>query len=378
MRLTPFTFLACAILLPALCMPALAQQRIAVGEIGGYDLTVDPASMKMLGQVVRYTLSGKYRYDSSNPGYTAEVGVDCAQRTRIEYRGQNTMQAVLEGTQRAREVDAVCLAARDMPSVAAAPAMLAAQVAQAAPPPQQPALAPSARRKALVIGNDSYRGVTRLNNARADAQAIAAALGRLGFAVTLRTDLDERMFKQALRGFRAEVRDGDEVVVYFAGHGVQLAGANYLLPIDIRGDNEEQVKDEALPLQRVLDDLAERKAGFTLAIVDACRDNPFKGSGRSIGSRGLAPTTAATGQMVIFSAGSGQQALDRLGPQDRNPNGLFTRVFLQEMERPDVSVDRVLRNVRSEVVKLARSAGHEQTPALYDQAVGDFYFRRNR
>lgn len=72
------------------------------------------------------------------------------------------------------------------------------------------------------------------------------------------------------------------------GHGVQLGAANYLLPIDIRGDSEEQVRDEAIPLQRVLDDLADRKARFTLAIVDACRNNPFKSSGRSVGGRGLA------------------------------------------------------------------------------------------
>jgi uncharacterized caspase-like protein len=166
--------------------------------------------------------------------------------------------------------------------------------------------------------------------------------------------------------------------VFYAGHGVQLGGANYLLPVDVRGLSEDQVRDESVPLQRVLDDLADRRSGFVLAIVDACRDNPFRGGiTRALTTRGLAPTTAATGQMVIYSAGSGQQALDRLGPADLEPNGLFTRVFLREMEKPDVTVDRVLRNVRNEVVRLARTIGHEQTPALYDQAVGDFYFRRS-
>ena len=163
-------------------------------------------------------------------------------------------------------------------------------------------------------------------------------------------------------------------VFYFSGHGVQLGGANYLLPTDIQSESEDQVKDGAVPLQRVLDDLQEQKARFSLAIVDACRDNPFKSSGRSIGGRGLAPTTAATGQMVLYSAGAGQQALDSLGPQDRNPNGLFTRVLVREMARPGLPVDRVLRNVREEVVKLARASGHEQVPALYDQALGEFFF----
>ena len=79
--------------------------------------------------------------------------------------------------------------------------------------------------------------------------------------------------------------------------------------------------------------------------------------------------------MIIFSAGAGQQALDRLDATDREANGVFTRVFLREMVRPGVPVDRVLRNVRQEVVRLARSVGKEQTPALYDQAVGDFIFK---
>jgi hypothetical protein len=110
--------------------------------------------------------------------------------------------------------------------------------------------------------------------------------------------------------------------------------------------------------------------------VDACRDNPFKGTGRSIGTRGLAPTQAATGQMILFSAGAGQQALDRLGPQDRSRNGLFTRIFLREMNKPNLTADQVARNVRSEVVELARSVGHEQVPAIYDQMVGEFRLRR--
>jgi hypothetical protein len=80
--------------------------------------------------------------------------------------------------------------------------------------------------------------------------------------------------------------------------------------------------------------------------------------------------------MIMFSAGSGQQALDRLGDNDKDKNGLFTRIFVKEMIKPGLSVDRVLRNVRNEVVRLARSVGHEQTPALYDQAIGEFYFRQ--
>ena len=232
----------------------------------------------------------------------------------------------------------------------------------------------SAPRKALVIGNDNYKYVIQLQNAKQDAKSMAETLKTLGYNVSLYQDIDEKAFKKALRDFRGSLAGGDEVLFFYAGHGLQLGSANYLLPVDIKGDNEEQVKDEAVELQRVLDDLKTKDVKFALAIIDACRDNPFKTSGRAIGGRGLAPTTAATGQMIMFSAGSGQQALDKLSKNDNNKNGLFTRVLLNEMVKPQVPVDKVLRNVRNEVVKLSKSVGHEQTPALYDQAVGDFYF----
>jgi len=230
-------------------------------------------------------------------------------------------------------------------------------------------------RRALVIGNDSYKTVAKLSNAREDARTIASNLTAVGYQVTLRLDLTEKEMKAALRTFAGQVQGGDEVFFFFAGHGVQLGAANYLLPTDIVGDSEAQVRDEAIQLQRVLDDMSEKKAKFTLAMIDACRDNPFKSSGRALGGRGLAPTTAATGQMVIFSAGTGQQALDKLNASDKNKNGLFTRVFVQEMQKPNQSVDRVVKNVRNQVAELANSVGHEQVPAIYDQVLGDFYFK---
>jgi hypothetical protein len=246
------------------------------------------------------------------------------------------------------------------------------------PRPDSPALAKNGHRRALVIGNDSYRYTSKLLNARADARAMGLSLERAGFEVTTRLDVDARGLRASLREFKASLEPGDEVIVFYSGHGVQIGGINYLLPVDIRGETEDQLRDDSVPLQRVLDDVSDRHARFMLAMVDACRDNPFKGSGsgRSLGAeRGLAPTTAATGQMIIYSAGSGQRALDRLSPADKNPNGVFTRVFLREMETPGVPIDRVLRNVRNEVVRMARAVNHEQTPALYDQSVGDFYLR---
>ena len=236
------------------------------------------------------------------------------------------------------------------------------------------ALPAEARRLALVIGNNDYKNVAPLQNARQDAKAIAETLQGLGFTVTLKQDLGLSAMKSTLREFKATVAGGDEVIFYFSGHGVQFEGTNYLVPTDIVAESEAQVVDDAVPLQRVLDDLHDQKARFALAIVDACRDNPFKGQGRAIGGRGLAPVTAANGQMVMYSAGAGQEALDRLGPNDRSPNGVFTRVLIKHMTQPGVPADRMLKDVAYEVVGLASSVHHEQVPALYDQTIGEFFF----
>jgi uncharacterized caspase-like protein len=230
------------------------------------------------------------------------------------------------------------------------------------------------RRKALIFGNDNYTAISPLQNAVADGQAMANKLKGLGYAVTERYDASRREMLSTMRNFSGRVQGGDEVIFFYAGHGVELDGRNYLLPIDIHGDDSRQVRDDAIELQRILSDMADNRAKFTLAVVDACRDNPFASSGRAIGGRGLAPTTAATGQMVIFSAGTGQQALDRLDANDKNPNGLFTRIFMEEMSEPNVPIDRVVKKVRQKVFQAAQTVGHEQVPAIYDQVVGDFFF----
>jgi uncharacterized caspase-like protein len=252
----------------------------------------------------------------------------------------------------------------------------------AAAPPATPATSVNvsipvqANRRALVIGNDAYRYVRKLGNARADAVAISSVLRDLGYQVTLEQDVDEKGMRAALRRFRNDVQGGDEVVFFYAGHGMQLGLANYLLPTDIRDESADQVRDDAIELQRFLDSLNERQVKLALAIIDACRDNPFPNANRNLGTRGLAPQQPASGQMIVFSAGAGQVALDNLGPQDRDPNGLFTRIFLKEMRTPGLRVDSIVRDVRKKVVEAARSVGKDQVPAIYDQVVGDFYFIR--
>ena len=251
------------------------------------------------------------------------------------------------------------------------------------PAPQIPSTTVYAVRKALVIGNDSYKGTNVLQTAREDARSIAAELRRVGYSVTLQLDLAERGMKTALRNFVEQINGGDEVAIFFAGHGVQIENSNYLIPVDIEGESPRQVRDEAIDLNRILGDLEERRPKFTLAIIDACRNNPFNEkwdkNKRGGASRGLAPTTAATGQMIIFSAGANQKALDSLTTpvsKDPNKNGVFTRVFIKHMQRPSVSINEIAEDTKEEVVLLARKIGHDQVPAVYNNTVGKFFFTK--
>jgi len=307
------------------------------------------------------------------------------ERSRLAELQRSQALAKAEQDERKRDRELLQQLSSELTRLRAEAAAVAAAAAATNAPTAKPAMtevqAPEpiyANRKALVMGNDSYKTVAKLENAREDARLMAQSLTQVGYQVTLKLDLTEKDMKAALRSFKNQVEAGDEVAIFYAGHGVQLANSNYLIPIDVAGQDEEQIKDEGIALQRLLDDMTDKKVKFTLAMIDACRDNPFKSNGRALGggARGLAPTTAATGQMVVFSAGSGQQALDKLGPTDKDKNGLFTRIFAREMQKTNVTIDRVVRSVRAEVVKLARSVGHDQVPAIYDQVVGEFYFRK--
>ena len=301
-----------------------------------------------------------------SPGPAANPGAD-ARRIEAELEMERRKRREAE-EQLARERERLAQAERQRQEAAARPAP------QPAAPPA--ALPVAAHRKALVIGNDTYKQVDKLRTAREDARAIGENLRRVGYTVTVLEDLTERQMKTAIRNFVSQVEGGDEVAFFFAGHGVQIGSSNYLIPVDIGGESEAQIRDEAIALQRILDDISEKKAKFTLAVIDACRDNPFKVAGRSIGSssRGLAPTSAATGQMIVFSAGAGQKALDNLGEKDPARNGVFTRVFLEQMRRAAIPIDRIVKDTRAEVVRLAKTIGHEQVPAIYDQVIGEFFF----
>lgn len=231
------------------------------------------------------------------------------------------------------------------------------------------------KRIALVIGNDAYRKVSKLEKAGNDATAMARELKAAGFEVLLHRDLDYRGMVKAVETLANSITGGDQVVVFFAGHGVQIKTGSYLLPVDIEAGGESEVEKTAYGLNDLTDKLNDAKASFALVMVDACRDNPLKSKGRSIGgTRGLSAIEPPKGQMVIYSASKGQQALDRLSDGDPHPNGVFTREFIARMKRPGVRIEDLAREVQESVETLARTVSHDQRPAIYNEARGNFYF----
>jgi hypothetical protein len=236
-------------------------------------------------------------------------------------------------------------------------------------------LAAEAKRMALVMGNDNYQHVAPLQKAGNDAAAMAAELRSAGFDVVLHRDLNYRAMVKAMETLYNSVTGGDEVVVFFAGHGVQIKSGSYLLPIDIEATSESEVEKTSYALNDLMEHLGQAKAAFSLVLVDACRDNPLRSRGRNLGmGRGLNPPDPPKGQMVVYSASRGQQALDRLHDRDTNPNGVFTREFISRMRRPGLRVEELVREVQDSVERLARTVSHEQRPALYNEARGNFYF----
>ena len=234
-------------------------------------------------------------------------------------------------------------------------------------------------RHALVIGIDDYDYVEPLQKARNDARAVHGALEAAGFEADLLLDGTGISVVQALEAFTDRLSPGDEAVFFFAGHGVELEGENILLPADIpapeRG-GDLLVRRFGIPVQDVLDQIQRRGARLSLLILDACRDNPFPRQGtRSLGgTRGLAEMRAPEGAYIMYSAGAGQAALDRLSDDDPDPNSVFTRALLPRLTTPGLRLRDMVLEVRSEVRQLAMSVEHNQFPAVYDQLDGEFQF----
>ncbi len=233
-------------------------------------------------------------------------------------------------------------------------------------------------RVALVIGNNAYTKIEPLGNAVNDAAAVALQFRQLGFQVTHLIDANAKEIESAKQTFLKTIANGAVAVFYFAGHGVQLEGRNYLLPTDLGAVTEDAVAKQAFSVPRFLDELDASRPRLSLLILDACRDNPFREmQQRTVQTRGLGEVAKPipSGTVIIYAASSNQTALDALGGNDRSPNGLFTRELLVQLKEPGVEIRDMARRVRYSVMEKAQTVGHMQIPALYDNlSVGEFYF----
>src|SRR5262249_4318703 len=241
------------------------------------------------------------------------------------------------------------------------------------------------------IGNDRYANLTVLQKAVNDAEAVGNTLARLGFEVIRGHDLGRQGMIDKLAEFTAKLEAGDTALFFYAGHGVAIGGVNYLVPTDVPSATagaEARVRGASIAEADIIAEIQAKGARVAVLVLDACRDNPFpRTAGRSIGNtRGLADAKPARGVFTLYSAGIGQTALDRLEPNDRNPNSVFTRVFIEQLAKPGLHIGELAIEVREKVAEIALKARnnkgevdpHEQTPAYYDQTIGGRLFLAGR
>ncbi len=235
------------------------------------------------------------------------------------------------------------------------------------------------KRVALVIGNNDYRNVPKLQKAVNDARTMGDTLKQLGFSVMVAENLNRQQFSQTLLAFDNSVGPGDTAFFFFAGHGFEIAGQNYLLPTDVPGaaeGQEELVRDASVLADRIVERLQNKKVRTSILVFDACRNNPFERSGtRAVaGGGGLAPMSQLPeGVFSVFSAGYKQTALDRLSNDDSSPNSVFTRTFAKELLQPGENLVEVAQHTRKLVSEMAETIGHRQIPAYTDQMVDNVF-----
>jgi uncharacterized caspase-like protein len=227
------------------------------------------------------------------------------------------------------------------------------------------------QRVALVIGNGGYRSVPELRNSRNDADDISEQLKRLGFAVVDGRDLDRSAMQAALGRFAQRLKGSDAGLVYYSGHGLQINGQNFLVPVDLKMDGGAFTPFELVKLDDVIEALSYTD-GVRLLVLDACRDNPFanvlaqnKGSRGASTTRGLAKIERSQGMLIAYSTQSNAVAADGNGR-----NSPFTDALVREMQVPGLEVATVFRRV---AINVNRETGGAQTPELSVSLLQDFY-----
>jgi Caspase domain len=247
-----------------------------------------------------------------------------------------------------------------------------APIAVAAPAVTPSQTSPIGRRLGLVIGNSAYASVGKLPNPVRDADAVAASLRSAGFAVvTVKNDLSRFAMISALNDFADQAANADWAVIYFSGHGLEVDGTNYVVPVDAKLLADRDVGDQAISLDRLLKaTLGARK--LRLVILDACRDDPFLSNmkrtmaSRSIG-RGLARVEPEGGTLVVYAAKDGQIAYDGDGQ-----NSPFVTALTKRIAEPNIEINMLFRQVRNDVLV---ATGRKQEPYVYGSLPPEsFYF----
>ena len=221
-----------------------------------------------------------------------------------------------------------------------------------------------AARHALVIGNNDYPGAP-LRSAVNDARDLAAALRQRGFEVLLSENVSREAMFQAIRDFGSRLREGDIALFFYAGHAIQLRDRNYLIPVDAKVQQEEDVTYYSLDVVEVLQRMDRARTRANLLILDACRDNPFASSVR-LSSVGLAQMSAPPGTLIAYATAPGQVAREGVGR-----NGVYTKHLLRHMGTPDLPVELVLKRVRDGVIGETRG---QQVPWDASSLRNDFVF----
>ncbi len=217
---------------------------------------------------------------------------------------------------------------------------------------------------ALIIGNSAYSS-NPLRNPRNDAEDIAKILRELGFQVTTKIDGSRITMMKEIKRFGTKLKKGGVGLFFYAGHGVQVSGKNYLIPVDADIESEDEVQYYAVDAGMVLSKMQSAGNPLNMVFLDACRNNPFARSFRS-SSRGLAQMDAPKGSLIVYATAPGSTAADGSGR-----NGIFTKNLMKHMQRPGVEVGMMLRDVRTDVLK---ETGDKQIPWDSSSLTGRFYF----
>ena len=349
-----------------------------------YSRQLDVNSIKQLGDQISYLV----KFSEDGPPRT--VLVDCKSRTRLEVvipaDKSKPLQPIYEGTLVAAEVNLAC---GKIPSVKAnteeseykrKAAQLEEERRKFEEEKRQIALerqrtesqkaqtqvaADNRRRLALVIGNDNYNSMPRLNNAVNDAKSMTDALRQANFEVMSYNNLDKRRMEEVLRNFTGKLGRDDVGLFYFSGHGIQADNRNFLIPISENVKKTSEVPYEGIDVNRVMDNLKDAKNALNIVVLDACRSSLPDARGGM--SRGLTVTDAPQGSIIAYATSPGKTASDGDGG-----NSPYTKNLIKAMQRKGVKIEEVFKEVRQSVI---RETNGEQTPSETSYLVGDFYFR---